>query len=140
MNNLVSIIIPLYNAANYIESCLTSVVKQTYTNLQVIIVNDGSTDDSLTIVIQFIRDDSRFTLVNQENKGCSAAKNKGLQYATGDFIQYLDADDILSENKIEEANQWIAMWEDILHDIEVLTMIKRNTSVVEILIEDIYLN
>ena len=57
MNKLVSIIIPLYNAANYIESCLTSVVKQTYTNLQVIIVNDGSTDDSFTIVSQFIRDD-----------------------------------------------------------------------------------
>jgi len=102
MNKLVSIIIPLYNAANYIESCLTSVVKQTYTNLQVIIVNDGSTDDSLTIVSQFIRDDSRFTLVNQDNTGCSAAKNTGLQYATGDFIQYLDADDILSENKIEQ--------------------------------------
>ena len=50
------------------------------------------------------------------------------------------ASELLSENKIEEANQWIAMWEDILHDIEVLTMIKRNTSVVEILIEDIYLN
>jgi len=50
------------------------------------------------------------------------------------------ASELLSENKIEEANQWIAMWEDILHDIEVLTMIKRNTSVVEILIEDIFLN
>jgi hypothetical protein len=50
------------------------------------------------------------------------------------------ASELLSKNKIEEANQWIAMWEDILHDIEVLTMIKRNTSVVEILIEDIYLN
>jgi hypothetical protein len=50
------------------------------------------------------------------------------------------ASELLSENKIEQANQWIAMWEDILHDIEVLTMIKRNTSVVEIMIEDIYLN
>ena len=53
---------------------------------------------------------------------------------------HIFASDLLSENKIEQANQWIAMWEDILHDIEVLTMIKRNTSVVEILIEDIYLN
>jgi len=53
---------------------------------------------------------------------------------------HIMASDLLSENKIEQANQWIAMWEDILHDIEVLTMIKRNTSVVEILIEDIYLN
>jgi hypothetical protein len=53
---------------------------------------------------------------------------------------HIFASELLSENKIEQANQWIAMWEDILHDIEVLTMIKRNTSVVEILIEDIYLN
>ena len=53
---------------------------------------------------------------------------------------HIFASDLLSENKIEQANQWIAMWEDILHDIEVLTMIKRNTSVVEIMIEDIYLN
>jgi hypothetical protein len=53
---------------------------------------------------------------------------------------HIMASELLSENKIEQANQWIAMWEDILHDIEVLTMIKRNTSVVEILIEDIYLN
>ena len=53
---------------------------------------------------------------------------------------HIMASDLLSENKIEQANQWIAMWEDILHDIEVLTLIKRNTSVVEIMIEDIYLN
>jgi hypothetical protein len=53
---------------------------------------------------------------------------------------HIFASELLSENKLEQANQWIAMWEDILHDIEVLTMIKRNTSVVEILIEDIYLN
>ena len=53
---------------------------------------------------------------------------------------HIFASDLLSENKLEQANQWIAMWEDILHDIEVLTMIKRNTSVVEIMIEDIYLN
>lgn len=101
MKKLVSVIIPLYNAANFIESCLISIKNQTYTNLQVIIVNDGSTDDSISIVKNTIVNDSRFIIVNQENKGCSAAKNKGLQYAKGDFIQYLDADDILSENKIE---------------------------------------
>ena len=106
-SDLVSIIIPVFNASNFVIECLTSVQQQTYKNLQVIIVNDGSTDSSLDLIQNFIKNDARFELVNQENKGCSAAKNKGLEFVKGDFVQYLDADDVLSSDKIE--NQIIAL-------------------------------
>jgi glycosyltransferase involved in cell wall biosynthesis len=100
-SKLVSVIIPVFNASNYIEACLDSVLNQTYKSLQVIIVNDGSTDNSLDTIQQFIKNDDRFIVINQENRGCSAAKNKGLEFVKGDYVQYLDADDILSNDKIE---------------------------------------
>lgn len=98
-SELVSVIIPAYNAEDYILQCLESVLKQTHTNLEILVVNDGSTDATLEIV-QTIQD-SRVVLINQENRGCSSAKNSGLANATGSFIQYLDADDVLSPDKIE---------------------------------------
>ncbi|MBC7850506.1 MAG: glycosyltransferase family 2 protein [Chitinophagaceae bacterium] len=97
----VSVIIPAYNAEKHIAETLRSVLQQSFSNLQVIVINDGSTDKTAAIVGQFLGD-SRVQLVNQHNAGCSAAKNTGLAHATGDFIQYLDADDLLSQNKIEE--------------------------------------
>ena len=104
---MVSVIIPVYNASKFIIECLTSVQQQSYKNLQVIIVNDGSTDSSLELIQHFIKNDSRFEVISQENKGCSAAKNRGLELVKGDFVQYLDADDVLSSDKIE--NQIIAL-------------------------------
>lgn len=101
-SKLVSIIIPVFNASLFIEECLTSVINQTHQNIEIIIVNDGSTDDSFEVISNFIEGDTRFLLINQENKGCSAAKNKGLELVKGDYVQYLDADDILSKDKIEQ--------------------------------------
>jgi glycosyltransferase involved in cell wall biosynthesis len=101
INFCVSIIIPVYNAEQFIIDCLNSIKNQTYKNLQIIIINDGSTDNSLKLIQQFIQNDSRFIVITQENRGCSAAKNKGLELVKGDFVQYLDADDILSNDKIE---------------------------------------
>lgn len=97
----VSIIIPLYNAEQYIAECLDSVVKQTYKNIEIIIVDDGSTDGSLDIVKSLYSGEKRIILLSQENKGASAARNVGLQRATGKYIQFLDADDKLDENKIQ---------------------------------------
>lgn len=99
-SDLVSVIIPVYNAEKYIVECIDSVLTQTHTNLEVIIVNDGSTDHTLHLINLY--KDERLLIVNQENKGCSNAKNTGLLLANGAFIQYLDADDILSINKIEQ--------------------------------------
>src|ERR1700744_1176722 len=95
---LVSIIIPLYNAGNYISETLQSALDQTWPNKEIIIVDDGSTDNSLAIAKSF---ESEFVKVlSQENKGASAARNKGLSIAKGEYIQFLDADDLLSPNKI----------------------------------------
>jgi glycosyltransferase involved in cell wall biosynthesis len=99
-SKLVSIIIPAYNAEEFISVCIQSVLNQTYRNIEIIVINDGSTDSTLEIIYSFT--DPRLILVNQENKGCSASKNQGLRIAKGDFIQYLDADDYLSPDKIEK--------------------------------------
>jgi glycosyltransferase involved in cell wall biosynthesis len=101
LNPTVSVIIPAYNAEKFIGDSIRSVLNQTWFNLEVIIVNDGSTDHTADAVQQFLSD-KRVRLINQPNAGCSAAKNTGLAAATGDYIQYLDADDILSADKIHE--------------------------------------
>lgn len=102
MERLVSVIIPMYNASRFISDTLQSVIGQTYQNLQILVVDDGSVDAGPEIIQAFQKSDGRIRLIRQENKGCSFAKNTGLLHATGDYIQYLDADDILSSDKIKE--------------------------------------
>jgi glycosyltransferase involved in cell wall biosynthesis len=99
-NPLVSVIIPLYNAEKYIAETIENVLKQTYSNIEIIIIDDGSTDKSLSIAKSF--EGEKVKVFSQLNKGASAARNYGLREAKGDFIQFLDADDLLSDNKIEE--------------------------------------
>jgi glycosyltransferase involved in cell wall biosynthesis len=96
---LVSIIIPLYNAEGYITETIASALNQTWRNKEIIIVDDGSTDNSLAVAKKFEHEDIK--IFSQANKGASAARNKGLAEAKGDYIQFLDADDLLSPNKIE---------------------------------------
>jgi glycosyltransferase involved in cell wall biosynthesis len=96
---LVSVIIPGYNAASYIGETLDSVRRQTWPNLEVIVVDDGSTDRTAQIVDAVEGLD--ITLVRQPNRGQTAALNAGLTHATGDFVQYLDADDLIDPDKIE---------------------------------------
>src|ERR1700712_1603509 len=96
---LISIIIPVYNAEKFIAEAVTSAINQTYANKEVIIVDDGSTDNSLQIAKSF--ESAKVKVYSQQNKGASAARNKGLEVAKGDYIQFLDADDWLSNNKIE---------------------------------------
>ena len=94
---LVSVIIPLYNAAGYIGATLQSALGQTWPNTEIIVIDDESNDGSLAVMDQY-RD--KITILQQPNKGASAARNLGLQHATGKYIQFLDADDILSADKI----------------------------------------
>src|SRR5690606_23236276 len=91
----VSIIIPVYNKAPYLEQCLNSVINQTYKNLEIIIIDDGSTDNSLEICEKYRKKDERIQLISQENQGVSVARNKGIQKASGEWIYFLDADDYL---------------------------------------------
>ncbi|WP_375239536.1 glycosyltransferase family 2 protein [Aurantibacter sp.] len=97
---LVSIIIPCYNQAQFLEETLNSVLAQSYKNWECLIVNDGSTDNSLEICNIFKSKDHRFLLFDIENKGRSNARNIGLDQAKGDWIQFLDSDDVLHKDKI----------------------------------------
>ena len=92
---LVSIIIPVYNVENYLEECLDSVINQTFQDLEVIAINDGSHDRSLEILTEYRTKYPKLTVVSQENAGQSASRNRGVEMATGKYIYFLDADDYL---------------------------------------------
>ncbi len=100
-NTAISIIIPVYNAAAYLTRCLSSVQQQSLQNIEVLCINDGSTDESTRLLEQFAENDIRFKIINQENHGLSAARNTGLEKATGDYIFFLDADDWLHPQALE---------------------------------------
>lgn len=99
----VSIIIPIYNAEDFLAETINSVLNQTYKNIEVILVDDHSTDGSYDLAEQF--KDEKITLVKNPKKGACAARNYGFELSTGDYIQYLDADDLLSLHKIEKQLQ-----------------------------------
>ena len=95
-NPLVSVIIPVYNAQAHIGRCLESVRRQTYKNIQIILINDGSKDVSLPVCQMYARVDPRILLVDRENAGVSAARNLGLTLAEGEYLQFVDSDDYLA--------------------------------------------
>ncbi len=102
MSELVSVVIPLYNKENYIIQTLQSVMNQTYANLECIIVDDGSTDNSVELASQFITEHKLpWRLIFQENSGQTKARNHGIQQAQGEFIAFLDSDDLWPASKIE---------------------------------------
>ncbi len=98
---LISIIIPVYNAAKYLGTSLKDVTGQSYENLEIIAVNDGSSDDSLKILEGFAENDPRIRVLNKENGGSSSARNAGLKAATGDYIGFMDADDHIESDMYE---------------------------------------
>src|SRR5437016_4074648 len=94
---LVSVIIPTYNSAHFLAEALDSCLKQTYSPLEIIVVDDGSTDNTHELMSNY----PQVQYIRQANAGPSRARNRGLQQSTGNFIQFLDADDIILEHKIE---------------------------------------
>jgi glycosyltransferase involved in cell wall biosynthesis len=103
-NNIsVSIIIPIYNCAQYLEKCLNSVINQTLKDIQIICINDGSIDKSLEILNEFLKKDKRIEIINLNfNRGQSYARNQGLENAKGDFIGFVDADDFVDLDYFEK--------------------------------------
>lgn len=105
----ISVIVPIFNMEEYLERCLNSLVNQTYKNLEIILVNDGSTDKSLEICEKFKKNDSRIKIVNKENGGLSDARNFGLREVSGEYISFIDSDDFIEldmfEYIIEEMNK-----------------------------------
>lgn len=98
----ISVIIPVYNSEKYLPECLDSVINQTLEDIEIICVNDGSNDNSLDILMEYSKKDSRIKIINQKNLGVSYARNKGLEVSTGDYICFLDSDDYLELTAIEE--------------------------------------
>ena len=94
----ISVIVPIFNAGAYLAKCIESLIHQPYTALQIILVNDGSTDDSLAIAQQYAAQDSRIEVYTQTNQGQSVARNLGLQYAKGEYISFVDADDYVDND------------------------------------------
>lgn len=98
-NLIVSIIVPVYNVEKYIGKCMESLINQTYKNIEILIINDGSPDNSIDVVKTF--KDERIKIINQKNKGVSAARNNGLKHAHGKYIIFVDSDDYLSNDFVE---------------------------------------
>lgn len=100
---LVSVIVPCFNQDTYLNEALDSVYKQTYSNWECLIIDDGSTDDTSVIAKNWVNKDNRFKYFFQENNGVSSARNLGIKKAKGEYLQFLDSDDLLHKNKISES-------------------------------------
>ena len=99
---LISVIVPVYNVRKYIEKCIYSIINQTYKNLEIIIIDDGSTDGSETLCDKFKDKDQRVIVLHQKNSGQSRARNKGLEIASGEYIGFVDADDWIDNDFFEK--------------------------------------
>ena len=91
-----SIIVPVYNVENYVDKCIKSILNQTYKNYEVIIINDGSTDNSLNIINKY-KNNKKIKIITQKNKGLSNARNNGMKMATGDYLLFIDSDDYIED-------------------------------------------
>lgn len=100
--NKISIIIPVYNSVKFLNACLDSIIRQTYQNMEIILVDDGSTDGSSTLCDEWGKKDSRIRTLHQKNQGVSAARNYGLKFATGNLISFVDSDDTLENDMYEK--------------------------------------
>ncbi len=127
MNNpLVSVIIPAYNAGKYIESAVESVLRQSYTNIELIVVNDGSTDNTLDVLSHF----SDIKILSTSNKGVSHARNVGIDTSKGEYISFLDADDELEINAIEHLLSSCLKWNaDICSGLSYTTFRKKEKKI-----------
>lgn len=103
MDSLISIIVPVYNTENYLEKCLYSLVNQTYKNIEIIIVDDGSPDNSMNIIQKFVLADNRVKVISQKNQGLSGARNNGMNNTNGDYIMFIDSDDWIEIDTCEKA-------------------------------------
>ena len=98
----VSIIVPIYNREDYIKECIESLVNQTFKNIEIILVNDGSTDNSLNIMEEYSKKDARIKVINKPNGGLSSARNRGIKEATSEYIMFVDGDDFVELNTVKE--------------------------------------
>ena len=109
MNDLISIIIPIYNGEKYLKECIESVLRQTYRNFELILINDGSLDNSKQICQEFSSQDARIRFIDKTNEGVSATRNLGLSLAKGEYVTFIDADDFVAETYLEDLYEAIRL-------------------------------
>ncbi len=97
----ISIVVPIYNAEKYLDRCIQSILNQSYKDLEIILIDDGSTDSSNKICNNYQKRDNRIKFISQKNEGVSAARNRGISEATGEFIGFVDSDDYIQPNMYE---------------------------------------
>ena len=111
---MISVIVTVYNVEKYLEECLDSIQNQTYSDIEVILVNDGSLDNSKDICEKYCKEDNRFKLINQANQGQSVARNHGVAASTGEFIAFVDSDDIIRQDYLEVLIRYMSEEVDIV--------------------------
>ena len=111
---MISVIVPVYNVEEYLEECLESIRQQTFTDIEVILVNDGSTEWFKRNLWTILRKDSRFRLINQENQGQSVARNRGVKESVGQYIMFVDSDDVINTSVLEVLLPYMKMDVDIV--------------------------
>ena len=122
----VTIIVPVYNLCNYISKCINSIMSQTYEDIEIIIVNDGSTDNSISEINKLASTDNRIIVIDKKNEGVSVARNIGIERATGKYIMFVDGDDWIDHdmveklvNKAEETNSDFVGGGFVFEDIDI---------------------
>lgn len=110
-DTLVSIIVPVYNSAKYLVECMESLIGQTYRNVEIIVINDGSTDESVDIIQHYCKEDCRVALIEKENEGVAAARNVGLARSRGMYVMFVDADDWIASNCVEQAVRYLRKYD-----------------------------
>ena len=115
MEKLISVIVPVYNVEEYVEKCVLSIINQTYKNLEIILVDDGSTDNSGKICDEIAIKDNRIKVIHKKNGGLSDARNVGIDIAKGDYLGFVDSDDYIDYNMYEELFDVIKC-----HDVDIV--------------------
>ena len=119
---LISVVVPCFNQGIYLNDALQSLYDQSYPNWECIVINDGATDNTEIIALQWERKDKRFKYIYQNNEGLSSARNKGLELAEGEYIQLLDSDDIIAPDKFEESIKHIGNYDIIITNFYLFTI------------------
>lgn len=107
---LISVVVPVYNVEKYVAKCLKSIIGQSYKNLEILVVDDGSTDGSGRICDEFMSNDSRIRVIHQKNGGLSIARNVGIEKARGEFVCFVDSDDYVKENFVKKLYEAVLRW------------------------------
>lgn len=122
---MISVIVPVYNAEKYLSTCIESILSQTYTNFELLLVDDGSTDNSGVICDEYAQKDNRIKVIHQENSGVSSARNAGLKICNGDYIQFIDSDDYIKSSFLE------ILYSAIMNDNSQIAVCKATTVLID---------